>query len=108
LVKEADVGVVCLSSKNKTSFVPGKVLGYMAASRPIVAFLNKESDAFEIIKKAGCGYTTRAGEIDKAVEIIRKIYNEKSNLKKIGEAGFKYALNNLTIDVCLKKLEKLF
>jgi len=108
LVKEADVGVVCLSSKNKTSFVPGKVLGYMAASRPIVAFLNQESDAFELINKAGCGYTIEASDLDKAIEIIRKIYNEKNKLKALGDKGLKYALHNFTIDVCLNKLEKLF
>ncbi len=108
LVKEADVGVICLSNKNKTSFVPGKVLGYMAASRPIVAFLNQESDAFEVINKAGCGYAIEASDLDKAIEIIRKIYNEKNKLKALGDKGLKYALHNFTIDVCLNKLEKLF
>ncbi len=108
LAKEADVGVVCLSSKNKTAFVPGKILGYMAASKPIVAFLNQESDGFEVIREAKCGYAVKADDLDKAVEIVRKIYNEKDKLKELGDNGFKYVLNNFTIDVCLNKLEKLF
>jgi len=108
LAKEADVGLVCLSSKNKTAFVPGKILGYMTASKPLVAFLNQESDAFEVIREAKCGYAVKAGDLDKAVEIVRKIYNEKDKLKELGNNGFKYALNNFTIDVCLNKLEKLF
>jgi len=108
LAKEADVGLVCLSSKNKTAFVPGKVLGYMAASKPIVAFLNQESDGFEVIREAKCGYAVRAGDLDKAIEIVEKIYNEKDKLKELGNNGFKYALNNFAIDVCLDKLEELF
>ena len=108
LAKEADVGVVCLSNKNKTSFVPGKIIGYMAAGRPIVAFLNQESDGFEVIRKAKCGYAVETGDSDKAVEIVRKIYNEKAKLKELGDNGFKYVLNNFTIDICLNKLEKLF
>jgi len=108
LAKEADVGLVCLSSKNKTAFVPGKVLGYMAASKPIVAFLNQESDGFEVIQEAKCGYAVKVEDINKAIEVVRKIYNEEDKLKEMGDNGFKYALNNFTIDVCLNKLEKLF
>ena len=108
LAKEADVGLVCLSSKNKTAFVPGKVLGYMAASKPIIAFLNQESDGFEVIQEAKCGYAVKVEDIDKAIEVVRKIYNEEDKLKELGDNGFKYALNNFTIDVCLNKLEKLF
>ncbi|HSW38678.1 MAG TPA: glycosyltransferase family 4 protein, partial [Acidobacteriota bacterium] len=34
LLKEVDCGLVCLTSKNKTPVVPGKILGYMAAGIP--------------------------------------------------------------------------
>ncbi|NIS74385.1 MAG: glycosyltransferase, partial [Deltaproteobacteria bacterium] len=52
LVKDADVGLICLSSKNNTPVVPGKLLGYMAASIPVVAFLNRQSDGHRIIEEA--------------------------------------------------------
>ena len=50
---------------------------------------------------------------DRNFEIIfgisdEKIYNEKDKLKEMSDNGFKYTLNNFTIDVCLDKLEKLF
>ena len=108
LVKDCDVGVICLTAKNTTPTVPAKILGYMAGAVPVVAFLHKESDGFEIIREAKCGYAVESGDINKAVEIVRKIYNEKDKLKEMGDNGFKYALNNFTIDVCLDKLEKLF
>jgi len=108
LVKDCDVGVTCLTAKNTTPAVPAKILGYMAAAIPVVAFLHKESDGFEVIREAKCGYAVKAGDFDKAVEIVRKIYNEKDKLKELGDNGFKYVLNNFTIDVCLNKLEKLF
>jgi len=107
LVKEIDVGLVCLSKNNKTPFIPGKFLGYMAAQKPILAFLNKESDGFKIIKEARCGYAIESGDINKGIENIKKLYNEKAKLKELGINGFKYLLNNFTIDVCLTKFEKL-
>jgi len=57
--------------------------------------------------EAKCGYAVMAGDLDKAVEVVEKIYNEKDKLKEMGDNGFKYALNNFAIDVCLNKLEKL-
>ena len=108
LVKEADVGVVCLNSKNKTPVVPGKMMGYMAASVPVVAFLNRESDGHKIIEDAGCGYSAISGNPDKAVEIIRRICDEKDKLQQYGENGFEYARTHFSKNVCIENLEKLF
>lgn len=108
LAKDSDVGLVCLSSNNKTSFVPGKISGYMAAGKPIVAFLNKESDGFDILKEARCGYAAISDNLEEAEKIIREIYANKNKLKEMGENGFKYASENLTIDVAVKKLESQF
>ncbi|MEK7062114.1 MAG: hypothetical protein AAB940_00005, partial [Patescibacteria group bacterium] len=108
LVKDFDVGFVCLSSDNKTSFVPGKILGYMAASKPILAFLNKESDGFTALKEANCGYAANSDNLEEAEKITRKIYAEKDKLKEMGENGFKYASDNLTVAAVVEKLEKLF
>lgn len=108
LVKDADVGMICLSSKNKTPVVPGKILGYMAASVPVLAFLNKESDGHQIIKDAQCGYSEVSDNPIKATEIILKIYNERDKLKQYGENGFNYVLRHFSKDVCIDQLEKLF
>jgi colanic acid biosynthesis glycosyl transferase WcaI len=106
LVRDADAGIVCLSSKNKTPFLPGKFLGYLIAGKPIVAFLNKESDGFSLIKKAECGYATTSDNLEEAQLIIRKIYNKKE--KNFGLKGKEYALENLTAKKCIEKLEKIF
>jgi len=108
LVKDSDVGVVCLSSKNKTPFTPGKFLSYMAAAKPIIAFLNQESDAFGLVEKSVCGYASVSSDLGKAEEIIRRIYKEKNSLDEMGKGGFEYVSENMALDACLKKLEELF
>lgn len=108
LVKDCDVGIVCLTDKNTTPAVPAKILSYLTAAIPVIAFLHEESDGCAIVQDAKCGYAIMAGNLDKAVEIVEKIYNEKDKLKELGDNGFKYALNNFAIDVCLDKLEELF
>jgi len=108
LVKDCDIGIVCLTDKNTTPAVPAKILGYMMAAIPVLAFLHKESDGLKIVQEAKCGYVVKGSDLDKAVEVIEKIHNEKDMLEELGNNGFKYALNNFAIDICLDKLEKLF
>ncbi len=108
LVKDADVGLVCLSSLNTTPVVPGKILGYMAASVPVIAFLNKESDGHKIISDAHCGYSEISDNVVTATQSIMKIYNERDRLKGYGENGFNYVKNNFEKNVCISCLENLF
>jgi colanic acid biosynthesis glycosyl transferase WcaI len=107
LVNDSDVGIVCLSKKNKTPFVPGKLLSYLAAGKPVLAFLNKESDSFTLIEKANCGYALVAEELEKAEELVRKMYREKKYLKNLGENGHTYFLENFTLESALNKIEKI-
>ncbi|MEK7162800.1 MAG: glycosyltransferase family 4 protein [Patescibacteria group bacterium] len=107
LVKDCDVGIISLTSQNTTPAVPAKILGYMAASKPVVAFLHKESDGLLIVKEAKCGYGGISDDGEKALEIILKMYNEKDKMKEYGENGLKYLLTNMEKKVCVDKFEKL-
>lgn len=107
LVKDCDVGIISLTSRNTTPAVPAKILGYMAAAVPIVAFLHKESEGLLIVKKAKCGYGGISSDEEKAMEIILKMYNEKEKMKEYGENGLKYLLENMEKKVCVDKFEKL-
>ena len=80
----------------------------MSASLPIIAFLNKESDGHKIIKEAKCGYSLISEDVEKAKELILKIYNERNNLRELGENGYKYVCINFQKEICISKLEKLF
>lgn len=107
LVKEADVGLVCISSKNKTSVMPGKIFGFMASTIPIVAFLNKESDGHSIIRESQCGYSMVSDDLEKAVNLIRKVFGERDKLAEYGLNGYKYAALHFSKKACIDKLEKL-
>jgi colanic acid biosynthesis glycosyl transferase WcaI len=107
LLKEIDVGLVCLTSKNKTPVVPGKILGYMAARVPVLAFLNQESDAHRIIHEACCGYSYVPDDAERAAQMIIKMYREKDLLKELGLNGYQYAVRNFSKKVCVDQLESL-
>lgn len=107
LLKACDVGLVSLSSKNKTPVVPGKILGYMAAGLPVVAFLNKESDGHDIIKNAGCGYSVVSDDLSQIVAVITTAYENKHHCESLGSAGLCYAKNNFSKESCVSEIEVL-
>ncbi len=108
LAKSVDVGLVCLHPDNKTPIVPGKILGYMAASIPVIAYVNKESDAHELIKDAQCGYSIISDDPNSMADTIVKMYKGRDRLKEYGKNGFIYASEHFSKEVCTDNLVKLF
>lgn len=107
LVKEMDVGLVCLNNRNRVSVMPGKILGFMAASIPIVAFLNKENDGHELIRKAQCGYSAISDEPEKAASLVLKVFEQRNKIHQLGRNGYNYAAANCSKKVCIDELEQL-
>lgn len=107
LVKDSDVGIVCLTSRNTTPAVPAKILGYMVVSVPVVVFVQEESDAHLIVEEARCGYSAVSDNENETLAVIKRIYNERDKLGEYGRNGFNYLLKNMEKNVCVAKFENL-
>jgi len=107
LVEACDFGIVCLSPSNKTPVVPGKILGYMAAKLPILAFLNKKSDGHQIINDAGCGFTANSDDLYNCHKTFKQMLDSVPDFSKLGEAGFNYVTNNFAKPDVIDELEQL-
>ena len=73
----------------------------------MVAFLHRESDGHQMIKEAGCGYTTVSDDHLKAADLVRKMYYERDRLRGLGEKGFQYATAHFSKEVAIDEMEKL-
>jgi len=107
LLKICSIGLVCLSSKNKTPVVPGKILGYMAASLPIASFLHNESDGHQIIADAKCGVTASSSDVDDCISKFELLMLKANEFQLIGKNGFEYASKHFDKRVCIDKIEVL-
>lgn len=105
LVKEMDVGIATLTSKNTTPAVPAKLMGYMAGGLPAIVAVHRESDAVRIVQEARCGFVAFSGDHEMVLRAFRAAYDARNSLKKLGENGFQYVLNHFTKDICLNKFE---
>lgn len=107
LVKEMDVGVVTLTSKNTTPAVPAKIMGYLAGGIPVVATLHKESDAIRIVNDAKCGFTAVSSDHKSVLSAFRSAYENRASLKKLGENGRKYLDNHFKKERLIVEWDKI-
>lgn len=99
----ADVSVVTLvPGRGKTS-VPSKVLGYMAAARPVIAAVDKDCDTAELIRKAECGLVVPPDQAEALSEAILHFHRCPEDREVAGEKGVEYFINNFERRQVMKK-----
>lgn len=104
----ADVSVVTLlKGKGKTS-VPSKVLGYMAAARPVVASVDSDSDTRIMIEKADCGICVDAEDAQGLTEAIIQLYNDRNRAETLGRNGRDYLVLSCDRKTITAQYEELF
>ena len=105
LIKETDLGLISLSTGNKTPVYPGKTLGFMASSVPIISFLHENSDGHRLIKDSKCGYTMVSNNLEEAESLLKFVYDNRRNLKKLGNNGYNFCKLHFSKEVILLKYE---
>lgn len=91
-----DVGLIISKPGVGNNSLPSKTWGIMAAERPILASFDLKSELANIIEKTKCGVIVEAGNEEKLVEAIERLYQNKSLLKIMGIEGKKYVSRNLS------------
>jgi len=107
LLVSCNLGLVSLSPKNKTPVVPGKISGYMAAALPIAALINQESDGHQILQDAQCGYSTPSDNLDNAIALLQKCYEQRETLKQLGQNGLTYVTEHFSKEKIIDQLTLL-
>jgi len=108
VLHSSDISLATLHKNVKTPVVPSKILSIMSAGKPVLATMNLDGDAPELIKKAECGYVFEAGDSKSLANAILRLYQNEDLRKKLGENGRKYVEEHLSVKTAADKYEKLF
>jgi len=103
----SDVCLATLHAGVKTPVVPSKILSIMAAGRPVVAALNLDSDAPNLIAKARCGFCVPPGDPNALAEAVLHLYGDAALRKRLGNNGRRYAEEHLSLRMCVDQYEAL-
>lgn len=100
-----DVHFVVNAKGIKGVSVPSKLYGVMAAGKPVLGILEKESEARLIIGDAKCGMSVEPGDYEAIFSLIKTFLDMRGTpeLKEMGMRGREYLLEHLTRDVSIQK-----
>jgi colanic acid biosynthesis glycosyl transferase WcaI len=85
-----DVSVVTLLPGHGRTSVPSKVLGYMAAARPIVAAVDADSETARFIEAARAGLVTPAGDAVGLATAIQRLHGQRALARDLGLHGRRF------------------
>lgn len=107
----ADISIVLTKKGFGLTSVPSKVLGYMAAARPVLAAIDKDSDTADLIRNADSGMIVQPENAQEIIETIIYIHDNPSLLEKWGDNARNHIVNQLspatTLPHAIKLLERI-
>jgi len=77
LLSQFDVGLVSLVPEIRMHNIPGKILGYMYCSMPILATVNHGNDLVQILEESKAGFACVAGEDSRLRDYILRLVGDK-------------------------------
>lgn len=103
----ADVGLVTLAPGRGRTSVPSKVLGYLAAARPVIASVDENCDTAATIRQGRCGLVTPAGEGAALAAAVRHYYRHPEARLRDGQRGRQHFLTHFERDAVLERYLQL-
>lgn len=86
----ADVSIVSLLPGKGVFSVPSKVLGYMAAAKPVVASVDLQSETARLVRASGCGKVVPPGDAQSLAAAVRLLVEEPEHAGVLGRSGRAY------------------
>ena len=106
--QQADVLLLPLKKGIAKTATPSKLTAYMFSGKPIIACVEEESDTATCILEANCGFVVEPENPSSLAMSMETIYlTDKVILAGYGKNGLDYAINNLSKEKNLKRLQSL-
>lgn len=96
VIQSANVALVVLRPEVKTPAIPSKLLGIMAAGKPVIVSADPLGDAPALVGEVHCGITVQPGHAGFLAEAIRRLRDHADVTAEMGRQGREYAVANLS------------
>ena len=109
ILHSVHVGLISLAFEHSAHNFPGKILGYMRSSLPILGSVNPGNDLLNIINDSNAGIVHINGEDNKLLESA-KLFAEKSELRNAyGENSYSLMTEKFSVSSAVETiLKKMF
>ena len=102
---KADVMLLPVKKGFARSSIPSKLPAYMFSAKPVLASVDSDSDSAKCIMDAGAGWVCEPEDVGALAEAMKLCATiDVEELKRMGEAGFDYAIEEFSRTKNLQKL----
>jgi len=101
-----DVGLVPLVNRMCGVAMPSRTYNFLAAGKPVLALTEELSEVAMVIEEDRVGWFVPPHQPDKLLEMIYKIYDERSNIEEMSVRARRAALEKYSLQVAINKFRK--
>ena len=106
LASTCDVGLIFLDHRFTIPNYPSRLLPYLENKMPIIAATDPNCDTGKIAEANGYGYWCESNSVDAFTKVVDKMI--KSNLKEMGEIGYRFLCENYLVQHTYNAIMKHF
>lgn len=104
ILSQVDIGLFSLSASHKTHNFPGKLLGYMVESLPILGSINEGNDLSEVITDVNAGYIFVNGQDAEFCNAAKALVADKNLRKQIGDNANRLLASQFSVKSAVKTI----
>ena len=102
---KSDVMLLPVKRGFARSSIPSKLPAYFFSAKPVLASVDSDSDSALCIREAGAGWVCEPENVEALAAAMHACADiDRHTLAAMGEAGFRYAINDFSRTKNLKKL----
>ncbi|UZE95112.1 glycosyltransferase family 4 protein [Alkalimarinus alittae] len=106
LLKQVDIGLFSLAKSHKAHNFPGKLLGYMLESLPILGSLNPGNDLVEFINNQQAGFAFINGEDEALLGAALELLNAEELRSRQGKNAFRVLAEYFSVESAAAQIIK--
>ncbi|MEQ5321977.1 glycosyltransferase family 4 protein [Providencia rettgeri] len=110
ILANTDIGLFSLSAQHTAHNFPGKLLGYMVQSLPILGSVNPGNDLLDIVNENKAGLITINGDDEKLLDNAITLYNDCRLRKQLGYNAYSLLEKEFSVqsagNTIIKKFEE--
>jgi len=107
VLRASDVCLVPLSASLKSPAIPGKLQSIMAVAKPVIAIVQPDGDAAQMVWESKCGFVVAPGDISELQRVLLKLLSNPTLAEELGRNGRQYAEQQFNLDSAVSTLEKV-
>lgn len=108
LLSAVDVGLISLDQRLKTQNYPGKILGYMAASLPILGSINPGNDLSDMLEEHQAGLCSVNGEDERLAAHALALAHDAVYRQRVGANARRLMEQYFSVAVCATQILSRF